>query len=131
MRNGMRTAIAALATLAISTSAYAQKAEHYQIRHAADLAAVCSTPPSAPDYATAIAFCHGILVGAWGYYVASTAPARPGDLLVGHDAHSRQGGGRLRRMGQGAPAIHAEQRGRHAVPVRGRDLSVQTVAANI
>ena len=74
MRIGMRTAIAAMATLAMSTSAYAQKAEHYQIRHAADLAAVCSTPPSAADYATAIAFCHGILVGAWGYYVASTAP---------------------------------------------------------
>jgi hypothetical protein len=74
MRNGTRTVIAALATLAISTSAYAQKAEHYQIRHAADLAAVCSTSQSAPDYATAIAFCHGILVGAWGYYVASTAP---------------------------------------------------------
>ena len=74
MRNGMRTAIAALATLAMTTPVYAQKAEHYQIRHAADLAAVCSTPPSAADYATAIAFCHGILVGAWGYYVASTAP---------------------------------------------------------
>jgi hypothetical protein len=70
----MRTAIGALAALAMSTSAYAQKAEHYQIRHAADLAAVCSTPSSASDYATAIAFCHGILVGAWGYYVASTAP---------------------------------------------------------
>jgi Rap1a immunity proteins len=74
MRNGMRTAIAALATLAMSTSAYAQKAEHYQIRHTADLVTVCSTAPSAPDYATAIAFCHGILAGAWGYYVASTAP---------------------------------------------------------
>ena len=74
MRNGMRAAIVALATIAISTSAYAQKAEHYQIRHAGDLVTVCSTPASAPDYATAIAFCHGILVGAWGYYVASTAP---------------------------------------------------------
>jgi hypothetical protein len=53
---------------------YAQKAEHYQIRHTADLVTVCATPASAPDYATAIAFCHGILAGAWGYYVASTAP---------------------------------------------------------
>ena len=74
MRNRMRMATLALAALAMSASAYGQKAEHYQIRHAADLAAVCSTPPSASDYATAIAFCHGILVGAWGYYVASTAP---------------------------------------------------------
>lgn len=74
MRNGMRTAMLALAAAAISTSAHAQKAEHYQIRHAADLVAVCSTAPSAADYPTAIAFCHGILVGAWGYYTASTAP---------------------------------------------------------
>lgn len=74
MRNGMRTATLALAALAMMTPAYAQKAEHYQIRHASDLVAVCSTAPSAPDYATAIAFCHGILAGAWGYYVASTAP---------------------------------------------------------
>jgi hypothetical protein len=75
MRNGKRTAIAALATLAVSTSVYAQKGpDHYQLRDTRDLVTVCSTPPSAPDYATAIAFCHGILAGAWGYYVASTAP---------------------------------------------------------
>ena len=74
MRNGMRTATLALAALAMTTPAYAQKAEHYQIRHTADLVTVCSAAPSAPDYATSIAFCHGILAGAWGYYVASTAP---------------------------------------------------------
>ncbi len=74
MRNRMRMATLALAALAMSASAYGQKAEHYQIRHAGDLVTVCSTPASAADYATAIAFCHGILVGAWGYYVASTAP---------------------------------------------------------
>jgi hypothetical protein len=74
MRNGMRTATLALAALAMTTPAYAQKAEHYQIRHTGDLVAVCATAQSAPDYATAIAFCHGILAGAWGYYVASTAP---------------------------------------------------------
>ena len=124
MRNGMRTAIAALAAIAMTTPVYAQKAEHYQIRHTADLVTVCSTAPSAADYATAIAFCHGILAGAWGYYVASTAP-------LDRDAHSRQGGEQLRRVGQGAPAIHAERRGRHAVPVRGRELSVQAVAADI
>jgi Rap1a immunity proteins len=74
MGNRMRAAALALAVLAMSASAYGQKAEHYQIRHAGDLVTVCSTPPSAPDYPTAIAFCHGILAGAWGYYVASTAP---------------------------------------------------------
>jgi hypothetical protein len=126
----MRTAIAALATLAMSTSAYAQKAEHYQIRHTADLVTVCSTAPSAPDYATAIAFCHGILAGAWGYYVASTAPLDR-EICSSDTTLTRQGGQRLRRVGQGAPAVHAEWRGRHAVPVRGRDLSVQAVTADI
>jgi hypothetical protein len=74
MRNGMRIAVAALATLAMATSAYAQKAEHYQLRHTADLVTVCSASPSAADYPTSIAFCHGVLAGAWGYYIASTAP---------------------------------------------------------
>ena len=74
MRNGMRIAIGALATLAMASLVHAQKAEHYQIRHTADLVTVCSASPSSADYATSVAFCHGILVGAWGYYVASTAP---------------------------------------------------------
>lgn len=74
MRNGIRTATLALVALAVMAPAYAQKAEHYQLRHAGDLVTVCAAAPSAPDYATSIAFCHGILAGAWGYYVASTAP---------------------------------------------------------
>jgi len=74
MRKGMRITVLALAALAITGSAYAQKPDQYQLRHAADLVTLCSTSSSAADYATAIAFCHGVLAGAWGYYVASTAP---------------------------------------------------------
>jgi hypothetical protein len=74
MRYGLKTAAFALAAFALSTTAYGQKAEHYQLRHTGDLVTVCATSSSAQDYATAIAFCHGVLAGAWGYYVASTAP---------------------------------------------------------
>jgi hypothetical protein len=73
MRNGIRAAALALA-LALSTSAYGQKPEHYQLRHTGDLVTICATSSSAQDYAIAVAFCHGVLAGAWGYYVASTAP---------------------------------------------------------
>jgi hypothetical protein len=74
MRNGMKPALLAMATLAMTIPAYAQKPDHYQLRDARDLVTICSTSSSAADYATAIAFCHGVLAGAWGYYVASTAP---------------------------------------------------------
>ena len=49
--------------------------DHYQVGTAAHLARVCSTPQSAPDYTTAIAFCHGVLAGAYGYFEASTPAA--------------------------------------------------------
>lgn len=74
MRNGMRSAMLALAALAMTLPAYAQKPDHYQLRDTRDLVTVCSMSSSAAEYATAIAFCHGVLAGAWGYYVASTAP---------------------------------------------------------
>ena len=75
MRKGLRTAPLALAAFAMTAPAYAQqKPDHYQLRHTADLVTICSTSSSAADYATAIAFCHGVLAGAWGYYIASTAP---------------------------------------------------------
>src|SRR4030095_8585687 len=75
MRNVSRTATLALAALAMTAPAHAQqKPDHYQLRHTADLVTICSTSSSAADYATAIAFCHGVLAGAWGYYIASTAP---------------------------------------------------------
>jgi hypothetical protein len=37
---------------------------------------LCSTPPSDPGYASAIAFCHGVLAGAYGFYVSATPPAQ-------------------------------------------------------
>lgn len=74
MRNGMRSTTLALAMFAMTLPAYAQKPAHYQLRDTRDLVTICSVSPSAPDYATSIAFCHGVLAGAWGYYIASTAP---------------------------------------------------------
>jgi len=74
MRKGMRSTALALAVFAMTVPAYAQKPDHYQLRDTRDLVTICSTSSSAADYATAVAFCHGVLAGAWGYYIASTAP---------------------------------------------------------
>jgi hypothetical protein len=64
----------ALAAFAATPAHAQQKPEHFQLRHTADLVTLCSTSSSAAEYASAIAFCHGVLAGAWGYYVASIAP---------------------------------------------------------
>ncbi|MCL4801795.1 MAG: hypothetical protein KJ025_19550 [Burkholderiales bacterium] len=64
-----------LAALPLAASAYAANPDAYRIRNAGDLVYLCATQPSETDYATAIAFCHGVLVGAYGYYAASTATA--------------------------------------------------------
>lgn len=74
MKFAKSVAAAAGAALALSAAVHAQKPDHYQLRHTADLVTVCSMPPSSSEHATAVAFCHGVLAGAWGYYVASTAP---------------------------------------------------------
>jgi len=67
----MRFLIAIMVALLAATN-HAQASDEYRIRNTADLVTVCTKAPSAPDYATAIAFCHGILLGAYGYYDAST-----------------------------------------------------------
>lgn len=67
----MRLLIAVAAALMAATS-HAQMSDEFRVRHTADLIAVCTKAPSAPDYASAIAFCHGILSGAYGYYDAAT-----------------------------------------------------------
>ena len=64
---------AAVLALTLSTPLMAQ--EHYRLHTAADLAQVCSTPASAGDHVTAVAFCHGVLAGAYGYFLASTPQA--------------------------------------------------------
>lgn len=71
----MRIALAT-AGLALALSAPAMAQEHYRLQTAADLARVCATPASASDHGSAIAFCHGVLAGAYGYYVAATPAAQ-------------------------------------------------------
>ena len=70
----MRLPIAVVAALVAATS-QAQVPDEFRIRHTADLVAVCAKSPSASEYASSIAFCHGILSGAYGYYDASTPTA--------------------------------------------------------
>jgi len=72
--NIMRIAIAA-ASLVLAASAQAAPPEHFRLATAADLARVCATPASDKDYVTAVAFCHGVLAGSYGYFQASTPAA--------------------------------------------------------
>jgi hypothetical protein len=64
---------AACVALAAGSPALAQ--EQYRLHTAADLARVCSTAPSASDHVTAVSFCHGVLAGAYGYFVSATPAA--------------------------------------------------------
>lgn len=70
----MRIALLAAALVA-AASANAAAPEHFRLSTAADLARVCGTPSSDGDYATASAFCHGVLAGAYGYFASSTPAA--------------------------------------------------------
>lgn len=54
-----------------STLATAAPTEQYRVRTAGELAAVCGTPSSAADASTALAFCHGVLAGAYGFFIAA------------------------------------------------------------
>ncbi|MBX6373228.1 MAG: hypothetical protein IRZ13_03215 [Acetobacteraceae bacterium] len=46
----------------------------FEARTVADLAALCGASPQAPEYASAIAFCHGFLQGAGQYHAVTTQP---------------------------------------------------------
>jgi hypothetical protein len=70
----MRIVLLAAAT-AFAATAYAVPPDQYRIRTAGELVKVCSVPAADADHATALAFCHGVLAGAYGYYDASTQPA--------------------------------------------------------
>lgn len=70
----MRIALAA-AGLMLAASAQAAPPEHYRLQSAADLARLCATPASDSDQATAVAFCHGALAGAYGYFLSATPAA--------------------------------------------------------
>jgi hypothetical protein len=61
--------LALAVTLAAATAA-AVAPINFEIRNNADLVAVCSTPPSDPDYVAAIHFCHGVGVGFVRYHEA-------------------------------------------------------------
>jgi hypothetical protein len=72
--NIMRIALVA-AGLTLAVSAQAAPAEHYKLQTAAELSRICATSPSESDHVTAIAFCHGVLAGAYGYFLSSTPAA--------------------------------------------------------
>lgn len=64
-----------LLTLLGSGTAFAVNPSQFQVKNAGDLVAVCSTPSTDPNYAAAIHFCHGYVVGAYHYYESLvTAP---------------------------------------------------------
>jgi hypothetical protein len=47
--------------------------DHFRVRSAADLVAICSTPANDSMYPAAISFCHGYAVGAYQYYQATVS----------------------------------------------------------
>jgi hypothetical protein len=63
-----------IAGLTLAASTQVNASEHYQLKTAADLARLCTTAPSAGDHATAVSFCHGVLAGAYGFYLSATPP---------------------------------------------------------
>jgi hypothetical protein len=70
----MRLALVA-ASLALAASAHAAPKDHFRLHTAADLAQICGTPASDSDAETALAFCHGVLAGAYGYFTSATPAA--------------------------------------------------------
>ncbi|MCC6610350.1 MAG: hypothetical protein IT515_11855 [Burkholderiales bacterium] len=70
----MRIALAG-ASLALALSAPALAQEYYRLQSASDLARVCSPSADDKNAATSVAFCHGVLAGAYGYFLASTPAA--------------------------------------------------------
>ena len=70
----MRIALAA-AGLALAASTQVLAQEHYRLGTASDLARLCATAPGANDHATAVSFCHGVLAGAYGYFLSATPAA--------------------------------------------------------
>ena len=70
----MKFALAAAGlALALSTPAMAQ--EHFRLQTASELARVCSPTASDKDATASLAFCHGVLAGAYGYFQSSVPAA--------------------------------------------------------
>ena len=72
----MRLALFFTAALLSASVHAAGTTDAYRVRTADELARVCGATPSDPEAATALAFCHGVLAGAYGYYVAVTPVER-------------------------------------------------------
>ncbi|HYI86498.1 MAG TPA: Rap1a/Tai family immunity protein [Burkholderiales bacterium] len=66
-------ALLAAGACAIAGSAAAADTQRFELRNVADLVAVCSVPEGDPHHAIAMGFCHGVLVGAYGYYDSAVA----------------------------------------------------------
>jgi hypothetical protein len=64
-----------VAGLALAASSQVAAQEHYRLQSAADLAKLCATASSAGDHASAVSFCHGVLAGAYGYFLSVTPVA--------------------------------------------------------
>jgi hypothetical protein len=71
----MQRGLGALAVLsALATGeAGAVAPTNFEVKTAADLVAVCTTPATDPRYAEALHFCHGYVVGAYHYYESLAA----------------------------------------------------------
>lgn len=68
----MRPFLFCALALASALTQAAPPPDHFRARTAAELAKVCSTPASDPEAVSAAAFCHGVLAGAYGYYLSAT-----------------------------------------------------------
>jgi hypothetical protein len=71
----MRKLVLGLAVVLCASAQAASSNDRYQVGNAGNLASLCATPTSVADHAMAIAFCHGVLAGAYGYFEASTPAA--------------------------------------------------------
>ena len=123
----MRIALIA-ASLALAASAQAAPPEHYRLQTAAELSRLCATPSSASDHVTAVAFCHGVLAGSYGYFLSVT-PVADRFVCPPNPAPTRIAGGqRFRCLVEGAAAVQQRRRHRRAVPLRGRSLPLQALS---
>jgi hypothetical protein len=61
-----------LIALAAPAAVMAADSSTFQMRDAQDLVNACSVPAEDQHHALATGFCHGILVGAYGYYDATS-----------------------------------------------------------
>ena len=64
--------VVSLVLMAAPFIVFAAEPSDFEVKTTADILNLCTTPPDGNLYAEAINFCHGYLVGAYHYYLAST-----------------------------------------------------------